>query len=108
MDYEIALAGPGDKAKMLEFAARNYPPGAAQRDPDRWDYVYGSGRYKLWYAQDPDGTPLGQIATVAADCAVGGQPIELQWLCNIMVSPNARGRGVASALVRAIESENTY
>ena len=108
MDYEIAVASAADKQKLLEFAARNYPPGAAQRDPARWDYVHDTGRYRLWYARDESGAPLGQIATIAADCIAGGTPIEVQWICNIMVSQQARGRGIASALVRAIATEHSH
>lgn len=109
MDYEVARARPEDKERLLDFAARSYPEGAAQRDPKRWDYVYGSGRYQLWFAHDSTGGVLGQIATIRADCVVGGATdVEMVWLCNIMVDPDARGHGIATALVRAIEDEHRY
>lgn len=108
MEYTIAVAGSEDKQRLLEFAERNYPPGSAQRDPNRWDYVYGCGRYRLYYAQDTSGVVLGQIATIGANCCIAGKAIRLEWLCNIMVAPEARGRGIASAIIRAIEAEHPY
>ncbi len=107
MDYEIRVAGIEDKDTLLHFAERNYPEGATQRDPDRWDYVYGTGQYELWFAHDSSGAVLGHIATVEAGCAAGQRAVDLVWLCNIMVRPEARGQRVATNLVRAIEERHS-
>jgi GNAT superfamily N-acetyltransferase len=60
----------------------------------------GQGIPTVLLAEDETGRPLGTASLIAHD--IDGD-LRTPWLASVFVAPAARGRGIASALVSAVE-----
>ncbi|MEM0948480.1 MAG: GNAT family N-acetyltransferase [Pseudomonadota bacterium] len=98
MDPEIRPARPGDTEAIVALIRAAYAPWRAELD-DLPDVTGGISEEiaegSVWIAE-LDGRPLGIVVASVRD-----QDIHL---VNLAVAPEAGGRGIGSALVRAVEA----
>lgn len=72
--------------------------GGPRTPPQGWEQTGWQG----WLATGPDGPPCGFARAWPLRQFYGGTPVPAAGLSSVAVDPHARGRGVASALLRAI------
>jgi GNAT superfamily N-acetyltransferase len=96
----------GLPGEALEFQRRMIGPHCRQADPARADWLTTAnplrrpGEPPTWLAWS-EGEVVGIQAGIAGELAIGPRRYPITWAVDLMVDPEHRGRGVASALVEA-------
>ena len=83
---------------LLALWARNLP-GAS---PERFDWLYGSGRSQAWLLQEQDGGVIGSAGWTQRRMAIAGQIAEAGVAIDLNVDEQKRSLGPALALVREV------
>lgn len=100
-DIKIVNYGPAFEKAHYEFATKMFGNRRKRRNPD---YIYWKFRgnqdrelssFKLAVA---DGVIIGQLGLIPCEIDLGDEIVDSQWACDLMVSPDFRGKGVAKLL----------
>jgi GT2 family glycosyltransferase/GNAT superfamily N-acetyltransferase len=98
-----------ERDEILRFRRWFYGPSSFQADPRFLEWAYAAGKprlesHPLWTARDSS-LLVGQAGGIATAVRILGEDKRVLWIVDLAVAPAARGRGVASRLLREAAGE---
>ncbi|MFZ7094488.1 GNAT family N-acetyltransferase [Primorskyibacter sp. 2E233] len=98
----VRRATQEDMPALLQFVGETYGAGAPYKDRARHHWQFEDTPFKadttadptIWLAED-GGRIIGTIAVQDGALWVGGRAVPASWIVDVMVHPEARGRGLS-------------
>lgn len=108
----VRRASLEDMPGLLQFVGETYGAGAPFKDRARHRWQFEDTPFKadttadptIWLAED-GGRVLGTIAVQDGALWVGGRAVPASWIVDVMVHPEARGRGLSHRIHDRILAE---
>jgi GNAT superfamily N-acetyltransferase len=102
----VRSATPADYPRLLDFWQRHLTPRVAE--VFRWRGEAGRISLSHPYLAEQDGQILGAMNTVGVDLRGRGQCTRAVWQTDVVVSPEARGKGVVTRLMEQAAAANAF
>ncbi|MEO2172938.1 MAG: GNAT family N-acetyltransferase [bacterium] len=105
-EFEVVPAISLPPGHLKDFYYRTYAD-RADFLTRHWKWIYSGGTPKnseLWpiIAKTASGQLIGHASTIPATFCVGGEKVSGRWFVDFFVSPDSRGGGVGSVLIKKI------
>lgn len=97
-------AKEGDRERVIELEGFGYPSEASYAERERAIFHNPYGDLRDFVVGEVDGEIVGQAFLFRLVTHYGGRPVKTGGIASVAVAPEARGRGVAGALMEHLHS----